>query len=137
MIKIRQLLPVTIVLLCQGLEAKIDGIEPNKGCHPNWRDESLQLRRSLIAVRMRWLGQEDRVEQLKFEAKNYAPQGILHYVAGNGCVAIFDAVNQKITTHITKEKQVVMTYEYFDEFLKSKSFQEDALVQYNQGKNLK
>lgn len=86
----------------------------------------------LIAARVRWLGQENRIGQLKFEAKNYAPKGILMYISGGDFVATFDAISQKVVTHVTKEKDVDLSYSEFNELIKNEELYEKALAQYKQ-----
>src|SRR5436305_959330 len=52
-----------------------------------------------VLIRMRWLGQIDRIGQLLFESREYAKKSIM-YVAGGDYVADVDGINQTITTNL-------------------------------------
>jgi hypothetical protein len=75
----------------------------------------------LVAVRMRWAGQEDRIGQLKWEAAHLAKTKPCHYVcAGLGEVAIFDAPTKTVTTFFNGERQPVkLSYEQFSQMFAS------------------
>lgn len=72
----------------------------------------------LISARQRWVGQENRIGQLKFEAREYARTQPVQYMCGANHVANIDHTTQTVTTFIPQQPSVVLSYVEFDALLR-------------------
>ena len=67
----------------------------------------------LVDARIAWANQENRLSSLKYEAKEIAHNHKVEYFNGPEHVATIDANDESITTHLSEDNKVVLS---FDEF---------------------
>lgn len=80
----------------------------------------------LLEVRKRWAGQEDRIGQLKYEARVIAKAKPLEYFSGQEHVAQFDARQLLVTTILADGQRIVLSYEEFDALILDPAVSEQA-----------
>jgi hypothetical protein len=76
---------------------------------------------ALVATRLAWAFQENRLGQLKYEAQHIAANHVVDYMNGNTYVAAIDARNQTITTKIGSDTYVTLSYENFSSLLRNET----------------
>ena len=74
----------------------------------------------LVMVRVAWAGQEYRLGQLVYEARNLSGSHKVDYFSGCGYVATINDNDKTITTHLSKDKSVTLSYEVFTKLLNDK-----------------
>lgn len=74
----------------------------------------------LVTARIAWAGQEYRLGQLVYEARHLSSSHKVDYFSGCVYVATINDNDKTITTHLSKNKSVTLSYEVFTKLLNDK-----------------
>jgi len=81
----------------------------------------------LVNARVAWLGQEDRIPQLIWEANNIAKNRPVRYISGGRHVANIDGITKTIETFLAQDKSIVLTYDSFFDLIDDEKLHFEAV----------